>query len=302
MKDFQSLPKIRDSISYIYIDHAVIEQQDSSIVINRKDSKIPIPVAATTCLMIGPGTSITHAAIKSATENGCMIVWCGDHGEKYYASGMGETRSAENLLLQAKLCMDSEKHLLVAKRMYKRRFPDLPEQEYTLQQLRGMEGIRMKQAYKLAAKQTGIKWNRRDYKTTSWEDSDPVNRALSTANSILYSICQAAIISLGYSPALGFVHTGKMLSFVYDIGDLYKADTTIPAAFEAVQRNPDECEEIVRALCRQRFNAIHLMKRIPEDIEWVFDVNDTEHRVEQATGDLWNEDGTTSSGGKNYGK
>ena len=78
--DLQSLPKLRDSISYVYIEHAIIEQEDSSIVAIREDGRIAIPVSSVTCLMLGPGTSVTHAAVKAAAENGCMIVWCGEEG------------------------------------------------------------------------------------------------------------------------------------------------------------------------------------------------------------------------------
>ena len=100
MKDFQELPKLKDSISYIYLEHAVIEQNDTSIVAVQKDGRIPIPVAVTTCLLLGPGTSITHAAIRTTAENGCMVIWCGEQVTRFYASGIGETRSSKNLLLQ----------------------------------------------------------------------------------------------------------------------------------------------------------------------------------------------------------
>ncbi len=94
--DYQSLPRLKDSISYVYLEHSIIEQEDSSIVAIQKDGRIPVPISSVTCLMLGPGTSITHAAIKAAAENGCTIVWCGVNGLQFYASGMGKTRSAAN--------------------------------------------------------------------------------------------------------------------------------------------------------------------------------------------------------------
>lgn len=300
-KDLQELPKLRDSMSYIYVEHAIIEQSDSSIVIIQCDGRIPVPIASLTCLLIGPGTSVTHAAIKTICENGCMAIWCGENMGKFYASGIGETRSSENLLLQAKLCMDSEAHLKVVRRMYEIRFPKLPDENLTIQQIRGMEGIRVRQAYKMASKLTGVKWTARDYKFSDWDASDPINRALSSANSLLYSLCHAAIVSLGYSPGLGFIHTGKMLSFVYDIGDLYKADTTIPAAFEAVKAKPDDLEREVRIICRRYFSKFDILKRIADDIGWIFSVQGKEEKEEtEYTGDLWTENGNII-GGKNYG-
>lgn len=302
MDDYHILPKLRDSISYVYVEHAVINQENASIVMQQEDGKIPIPVASVTCLMIGPGVSITHDAIRTICDNGGLIVWCGEAMGKFYAFGNGETRSAQNILRQAELCMDTESHIEVAKRMYEIRFPKLPKGDYSIEQLRGMEGIRVKQAYKLASKMSGVKWNGRNYKTKDWNESDPINRALSAANAILYNVCQAAICSLGYSTALGFVHTGKILSFVYDIADLYKADTTIPVAFQTVRMGDDDIERRVRIKCREAFRNIQLLKRIPEDIEWIFHINDSEQLDAKRTGDLWNENGSTSNGGVNYSK
>ncbi len=299
-KDLRELPKLRDSISYLYVEHAVIEQSDSSIVVISEEGKIPVPVSSLTCLMLGPGTSITHAAIRTAAENGCCMVWCGERGAKFYACGAGETRSAANLLMQAKLCMDPEAHIEVVRKMYEMRFPSLPTKDLSLQQIRGMEGIRVKQTYKTYAKQTGVKWTARNYKQTDWENADEINRALSAANSILYSVCQAAIVSLGFSAGLGFVHTGKQLSFVYDIADLYKTETSIPAAFEAVGNNRGDLDQQVRLNMRRHIGRISLLKRIPEDISRIFDVPLQEDRLNRVdAGELWTEDGCLP-GGKNY--
>lgn len=299
-KDYHELPKVRDSISYLYIEHAVIEQDSSSIVVIREDGRIPVPVSSLTCLLLGPGTNITHAAVRAAAENGCMIVWCGEAAGRFYASGMGETRSAANLLLQAKLCVDPDSHMSVVRRMYEIRFPKTPTEGLSLQQIRGMEGIRVKQTYKTFAKQTGVKWTARNYKQENWEDADDINRALSAANAILYSVCQAAIVSLGFSTGLGFVHTGKQLSFVYDIADLYKTETSIPAAFEAVQRANGDLEQKVRLYVRQRIAMAGIMKRIADDIAWIFDVplgEEQENRMD--AGKLWDAGGELP-GGKNY--
>src|SRR6185437_10369587 len=102
-----------------------------------------------------------------------------------------------------------------------------------LEQIRGREGVRVRETYAQASRETGVKWEGLSYERGNWKKADTVNRALSCANSCLYGITHAAIVSAGYSPALGFIHTGKMLSFVYDIADLYKTSTTIPVAFRA---------------------------------------------------------------------
>ena len=298
MKDLQELPKLRDSISYIYLEHAKIEQDDLSIVAIRKDGRIPIPVAATTCLLLGPGPSVTHAAIRTMEENGCMVIWCGEKATRFYASGMGETRSSKNLLLQAQCCVDPDKHMQVVRKMYALRFPGINTDGMTLQQIRGMEGIRVRKTYEMFGKNTGVKWKKRTYKSDSWEASDTINQALSEANAMLYGVCHAAIVSMGFSPGLGFIHTGKQLSFVYDIADLYKTETTIPAAFEAVARGGDVHKDL-RLLCRKYFGIAHLMDRIPKDLVTLFgDMEGGENAL--SAGDLWSEEGVVE-GGKNYG-
>ena len=298
MKDLQELPRLKDSISYVYLEHAIIEQDNSSIVAIRKDGHIPIPVAATTCLLLGPGTSITHAAIRAASENGCMIIWCGEQMSRFYASGIGETRSSKNLMLQAKYCMDQDLHMQVVRKMYAIRFPHVDTSKMSLQQVRGMEGIRVRNTYERFANATGVKWTKRTYKTDSWETVDPINQALSEANAMLYGICHAAIISMGFSPGLGFIHTGKQLSFVYDVADLYKTETTIPAAFEAVAKGGNIRKEL-RTICRKYFSSSRLIEQIPKDMAKLF--GEIEGGTNAAIiGSLWDERGTIQ-GGANYG-
>ena len=271
---------------------------DLSIVAIRKDGRIPIPVAATTCLLLGPGTSVTHAAIRTMEENGCMVIWCGEKATRFYAAGMGETRSSKNLLLQAQCCVDPDKHMQVVRKMYALRFPGIDTSGMTLQQIRGMEGIRVRKTYEMFGKTTGVKWKKRTYKSEKWEASDTINQAISEANAMLYGVCHAAIVSMGFSPGLGFVHTGKQLSFVYDIADLYKTETTIPAAFEAVAKGGDVHKDL-RVLCRKYFGIARLMERIPKDLSELF--GGMEGGVNAlSAGDLWSEDGTVD-GGKNYG-
>lgn len=161
-----------------------------------------------------------------------------------------------------------------------------------------MEGIRVRKTYEMFAKTTGVKWKKRTYKSDSWEASDTINQALSEANAMLYGVCHAAIVSMGFSPGLGFIHTGKQLSFVYDIADLYKTETTIPAAFEAVAKGGDVHKDL-RVLCRKYFGIARLMERIPKDLAELFD--DMEGGVNAFfAGNLWSEDGVVE-GGKNYG-
>lgn len=265
--DLHELPKLRDSLSYIYIEHAVVDRSESAIEFFNKDGKIRVPVASLCVLMLGPGTRITHAAICALAANGCSVLWVGQDTTRFYACGTGETRKSYHLLHQANLVCNECKRTEVVLRMYKMRFGDELDPSLSLPQIRGLEGVRVRTAYSEASKETGVHWEGRNYDRKDWIRSDPINRALSAANAILNALCHSAIISGGYSPALGFIHTGKQLSFVYDVADLYKVEFTIPTAFEIIAESNREVEKRVRSACRERFHMARLLDRILPDID-----------------------------------
>lgn len=267
--DFRSLPKLRDSFSFIFVEHAKIDKTEHSVSAFDKEGQTEIPVASLTLLMLGPGTSITHEAVKTLADNGCLIVWCGEQGIRYYAHGVGETKKGGKAERQARLWADKEAHMRVVRAMYALRLKTTIKPEYSLQQLRGMEGVRVREAYAKASRLTGIPWTKRDYDHKNWCASDDVNKAISAANACLYGLCHSAIVTAGYIPALGFIHTGRQLSFVYDIADLYKVDVTIPAAFEAVKSKQGNIETFVRRVCRDRFQQTKLLARIIPDLEYL---------------------------------
>jgi CRISP-associated protein Cas1 len=305
LKDLYLLPKVRDSFSYLYVEHCKIDQDAKAIALHDVNGKTAVPCANLTLLLVGPGTTITHAAVKTLSDSGCLVMWTGEMGVRFYASGMGETRAARNLLLQSYLCSIPKFRVRVVRRMYEMRFGEELAPDLTIQQIRGKEGVRVRTAYGRASTESGVEWSGRSYKRDSWKDADPVNRALSAANSCLYGICQAAIVSAGFSPALGFVHTGKMLSFVYDIADLYKADITIPMAFQAVAEGKDNLESRVRHACRDKFHQDKLLARIIPDIQETLNIQVDENDElfdfdEAAPGDLWDPETGTAEGGKNW--
>jgi CRISPR-associated protein Cas1 len=306
IKDLHVLPKVRDSFSHLYVEHCRIDQEDKAIALHDADGKTLVPCANLILLLAGPGTSVTHAAIRTLAENGCLVLWTGEMGVRFYAQGMGETRVAHNLLHQARLCSMPTLRLHVVRRMYEMRFPEPLEPGLTLQQIRGKEGIRVREAYAQASRATGIKWAGRAYQRDKWTAADPINRALSAANSCLYGVCHAAIVSAGYSPALGFIHTGKMLSFVYDVADLYKADTTIPLAFRTVAEGETNLESRIRHACRDAFHSERLLKRIIPDIERALDIptlqtEEVDFDADAAApGGLWDPETGITDGGVNW--
>jgi CRISP-associated protein Cas1 len=301
MPRLRTLPKIRDNISFAYFEHCRIEQDDRAIAIFKEKDKIILPCAAVATILLGPGTSITHAAIKTLAESACDIQWVGENLFRYYATGKGASSNTDRLQHQAKTWADPLQRLSVVRRMYEFRFEeDLPP-DLTLQQIRGHEGVRVRTLYHQLSAKTGVEWKNRDYKQDDWNNADPINQALSIANSCLYAVCQAALNSVGYSPALGFIHTGKPLSFAYDIADLYKAETTIPAAFETVASPYIDLDSAVRRNCREKFSDNRLMQRLVNDIDRLLEYSSLDAEAEPFCF-LWDDQLQSVEGGKNWGE
>lgn len=272
MRDLHELPKLRDSLSYLYVEHAVVNQKQKAIELFREDGTVRVPIDDLSVLFLGPGTSITHAAVRALGDGGCSVIWTGEDVTKFYAQGAGETRRAVHLLRQAQLASDPALRMGVVVRMYRRRFDVELSPDLSLPQVRGMEGVRVREAYARASREYGVAWSGRHYDRADWGRGDPINRALSAANALLNGLCHAAIVSGGYSPGLGFIHTGKQLSFVYDVADLYKVDVTIPVAFRAVAEAPLQAEREVRRLCRERLRETRLLERVLPDIDELLQV------------------------------
>ncbi len=307
MKDLHLLPKVRDGWTYLYAEHCRIEQDDKAIALHDARGRVPVPCAMLATLMLGPGVTITHAAVRVLAEHGCLIIWGGEEGARFYAQGMGETRSSANLLQQARLWADPALRQDVVRRLYQMRFAEHLPAHLSLRQIRGKEGMRVRAAYARASQDAGIPWSGRSYERGRWKRADSVNRALSAANSCLYGICHAAIVSAGFSPALGFIHTGKMLSFVYDIADLYKAEITIPVAFRSAAESPLDVETRARFRCRELFKEQRLLARLVPDIQTVLacpalalERSDVFDGSVGGVGGLWDADGGEASGGVNY--
>ncbi len=274
MRDLQQLPKLADSLSYLYVEHCVVEKKQQAIELFDQDGATLVPTAALTVLLLGPGTKITHAAVKTLADNGCAIVWVGEDGTRCYAHGGGETRKGYQLLHQARLASDPALRLEVCKRMYRLRFQEELDPALTIEQLRGMEGARVRTTYAQLSIRHGVPWHGRSYDRASWGNSDPINRAICAAHALLNGLCHAALVSGGYSPGLGFIHTGLQLSFVYDIADLYKVELTLPAAFRTVAQSKERVEPRVREACRQAFKEAKLLQRILPDIQQLLAVPD----------------------------
>ncbi len=278
-EDLRALPKLRDSLPYLYLARGRLTQTKNGVAYENKLGRYAVPVAQLCALLIGPGLTVTHRAVVTATRAGCSLLWVGEEGVRFYAGGHGETRKAYALQRQAEAASDPAQRLRVVERMYRMRFfeplPEPSDGRLTIEQVRGYEGARVRRVYRAAAERYGVDWRGRRYDRFEWDAADPLNRALSAANACLNGVCHAAVVSAGYCAGLGFIHQGKQLSFVYDVADLYKTALSVPVAFAAVAEaegaaerdEPFELERTVRLRCRQAFRNLRLLHRIVPDVQ-----------------------------------
>src|SRR5262245_57820053 len=261
MRTLHELPRFSDRWSYLYLEHGRLDQEAAGLIFHNLSGDAPVPINQLSLVLLGPGSTITHAAVKALAANNCLLAWVGEEGVRLYAHSTGGTFSARRLLRQARLYADESRRLEVVYRMYQKRFPGTPLQDKTIEQVRGMEGLRVRKAYEETAAQYGIIWEGRNYDQGDWFQASPTNRALQAGTACRYGVCHAAILSAGSSPAIGFIHTGKLLSFVYDVADFYKTEVTVPVAFRLAAAGAPNLERAVRIECRHAFRAARLMDR-----------------------------------------
>jgi CRISP-associated protein Cas1 len=262
---------IKDRSSYVWLERGRLDVEDGAFVlVDTEGVRMQIPLGALTCVFLEPGTTVTHAAVSLAARVGTLLVWTGEGGVRFYAVGQPGGARSERLLHQARLALDPDLRLSVVRTMYRLRFGEEPPIHRSLDQLRGMEAMRVKKTYELLAQHHKVKWHGRSYDPhAEVGQSDLPNRCLSAANACLYGICEAAILAAGYAPAVGFLHSGKPKSFVYDIGDIIKFDSVAPVAFQVASKKPDNPEREVRLACRDVFRAGKFLKKLVPLVEEV---------------------------------
>lgn len=295
-----ALPRVSDRLTFFYCEQCVVHRDQNAITIRDSKGVIHIPAATLACMMMGPGTTISHAAVNLLAECGAGALWVGERGVRFYASGRSLAASSSLLIEQARRVSIRSERLAVARKMYQIRFGESVD-GLTMQQLRGREGARMRELYRSQAKRTGVDWTRRSYTPDDFDNSDPVNQALSATNAALYGIVQAAIVALGCSPGLGFVHVGHERSFVYDIADLYKAEVTIPLSFDIASKHTEQIGPISRRAVRDQIFEMKVLERSVKDIRLLLGkVDTTEEQLDVDVVSLWDYQSGVLEAGKNY--
>ncbi|MFC6593173.1 type I-E CRISPR-associated endonuclease Cas1e [Deinococcus lacus] len=299
-QNLKELPRFSDGTSYLYLEHTVIEQSDRSIQAFHPEGMIEIPCASLGVLLLGPGSSVSHSAMVALSRTGCSVVWVGEQGVRFYAAGVGESSKSHRLMRQARLWANEKSRMRIIRQMYTMRFPEGLPDDLTLQQIRGREGARVKALYSRYGEAYGVKWSQREYDRGNWDKASPSNKAMSAGNACLYGLAHAAILSCGYSPGLGFIHTGKQLSLAFDIADLYKMEIVAPIAFREAGNGGEDIDRRVRLALRDHIRQARLLERMVNDLLTLFDDQYEDDPQEEDVGDLYDPDGDVA-GGKNYG-
>jgi CRISPR-associated protein Cas1 len=264
---------LKDRSSIIFIEKGNVDVLDGAfVVVDKNGIRTHIPIGGLACLMLEPGARISHAAVALASRAGTLIIWVGEAGVRVYAAGQPGGARSDRLLYQARLALDEDARLKVVRKMYAMRFGEAPPERRSVDQLRGIEGVRVRKLYELIAKRHDVEWKRRDYDARDFGTGDIPNRCLSAATSCLYGLAEAAVLAAGYAPAIGFLHTGKPLSFVYDVADVFKFETVVPEAFRiAGQATHGRLKEdpvgAVRRACRDVFRKTALLEQLIPSIE-----------------------------------
>lgn len=268
---------IKDRMSILFIEYGNIDVIDGAfVVVDKTGIRTQIPIGSIACLMLEPGTRVSHAAAALASRVGTLLIWVGEGGVRLYAAGQPGGARSDRLLYQAKLALDEDARLKVVRYMYEMRFGEPPPAKRSVDQLRGIEGARVKEIYKLMARRYKVPWKGRNYDVKDWNKGDVANKCISAATACLYGITEAAVLAAGYSPGIGFIHTGKALSFVYDIADIFKFDTVVPIAFKIAAQQPPEAERTIRKECRRIFVEKKVLDEMIPRIQEVLDAGGLE--------------------------
>ncbi|WP_341668068.1 type I-E CRISPR-associated endonuclease Cas1e [Alcaligenes sp. SDU_A2] len=260
---------IKERNSMIFVGMGRIDVRDGAFVVidEVNGERMHIPVGSVVCIMLEPGTRISHAAIKLAATTGTLLIWVGEAGVRLYSAGQPGGARSDKLLYQAQLALDSDLRLKVVRKMFELRFGEPAPQRRSIDQLRGVEGARVRATYQVLAKKFGVSWQGRRYDPKDWAAGDIANQCVSAATSCLYGVTEAAVLAAGYAPAIGFLHSGKPLSFVYDIADIVKFETVVPVAFKIAAEQPRHPDREVRQACREVFRSSRLLGRLIPLIE-----------------------------------
>ncbi len=268
----ETLTPAKERWTPVYLEHGRLEVDDASVKwIGADRTVIRLPVATLSAIMLGPGTMVTHAAIKACSQCNTPLCWIGADGLRFYAFGAAPTHDNARARHQAAVHANKARRLEVANRMFSIRFGGEDVSAVSINNLMAMEGRRVKALYAELGARYGVTWRGRDYNANNWHLADGINRAISAANAALYALTTAVVCSMGYLPQLGFVHSAGTMPFVFDMADLYKTETTLEAAFQTLATNPQATEHEVLTRLKALLEERRIVQRLPVDLDALLD-------------------------------
>lgn len=261
----QDIPLLRDRYPFIYLEHGRMAVDDSSVKwIGADGDCFRLPAALISTILLGPGTSVTHEAVKVLASINATVCWVGDDSLIFYAVGHAPTADTYNLKRQLALASDPEKSLEVARKMFAFRFPAASLKGLDLHQMMALEGNRVRETYVKLAEKYGVGWKGRRYVPGDFQLSDLTNQLITANNAALYAMVSSILYSLGLEPRIGFIHSGSPLPFVYDIADLYKEQAVFDLAFSLTRDMAGRYNGVwALEAFKERLFAIDFMEKCP---------------------------------------
>lgn len=240
-----------------------------------------IPYQMLTCLLIAPGTTVSHDALRLLARHGTGLLAVGDDGVRCYASCMPEGANSSRLARrQVMLWAKEESRIDVARRMFAKRFKGPLPPQRDLNALRGIEATRARQMYALMAQRFGVSWDGRKYDRANPEGGNSINQSINHVSTAVRAAATIAVASTSTIPQLGFIHEASAHAFSLDIADLMRDEVTLPVAFEAVklnQRRPGEkIERTARRLAGVRMREDRVVAKMIDHIKELLDGNDSD--------------------------
>ena len=272
----------RDRAGLLYLARGALTARDGTLAFLQRDATAAdalapgdyaIPLQGVSMILLGPGSTVSHDALRLLAHARTALAAVGEDGVRHYTAPPLIPDRSGLARLQARAWADDGSRLMVARRMYAWRLGKvLPHRSIDV--LRGIEGARMKETYRLLARQIGVTWRGRRYDRAHPMAADLPNQAINHASSAVEAAAAIAVTATGTIPQLGFVHEDPGQSFVLDIADLYRDTVTIPCAFRAAKRvieRPDEnIERITRRLTGQALVREHVIPAMIDRIKSLF--------------------------------
>lgn len=260
-----------DRHGLIWLDRGALSVEDGSLRFVSAGGSLDlgdyrVPHQAVSMILLGPGSTVSHDALRLMARHGTALCAVGQDGVRCYtAPPLGPDRS-DIARAQALLWADPARRLDIARRMYAWRLGKvLPHRDIAV--LRGIEGARVKESYRLVAERFGISWKGRRYDRRNPTAADAANQALNHAATAVQAAAAIAVTAVAALPQLGFIHEDSDQSFVLDIADLFRESLTLPVAFSVARQARDSFDTIDRLVRQHMGRQLRKQKIIPAMID-----------------------------------